>query len=134
MVHWYQMDLFFIYRGKIHLGSFTYSNQYISLTCVSYKKHSLYLQQLRWQQSLWNYLTINTESLFELQYINGISTKPVSQNKADAEWSMPGRTKKRPSSLLHCIYIFMKNLIYSRSIRNLSISIIIVFNQFGSCV
>ena len=33
-----------------------------------------------------------------------------------------------PSSFLHCIYIFMKKLLYSQSIRNLSFSIIIVVN------
>ena len=36
-----------------------------------------------------------------------------------------------PSSLLHCVYIFMKKSMYSRSIGNLSITIVIVFNQLG---
>ena len=62
------------------------------LNMCKMQKTSLCLQNLKWQY-FWNYGTQNNESLFQLQYITGISTKPVSQNKADAECSMLGRMK-----------------------------------------
>ena len=84
MVHGYQMDYFLLDEGKIHFSRSTSSNQYGSLTCGKYKKKSFPSAE-RMRIVFLKHGTKNTESVFELQYITVIVTKPVSHNKAYME-------------------------------------------------
>ena len=106
-------------------------NQYGYLTCVKYKN------------LFFTFSRSNDNSLLEITSQKTLTIIPVSiynLNCDKSSFSKQGRHgminfwkyEVEPSSFLYCIYICMKKSMYSQSIRNLSISILIVFNHLGT--
>ena len=121
----------FLDEGRIHLSYSTSANQYGSLTWVKYKNVSLpSAYQIRivfWQLPHKKPWVVVWVSIYNWNCYKSSFSKQGRRGMVNF-WE----DELELSSLLRCIYIYMKNLIYSRSIRNLSISIVIVSNQLGS--
>ena len=130
MLHVYQMD-FFKDEGQIH---FSYSTSeklvWILNMCKIKKTYSLPLA---------DWIRIVFLKLRHTKHWVIVWASIYNWNCYKASFSKRGRRgminvwedEVELSSLIHCIYIFMKKLIYSLSFMTLSISIVIVFNQVG---
>ena len=123
--------IYFLDEGNIHLSYSTSANHYGYLTCVKYKKHVFTfnrsnencLLEITAHKTLSHCFSFNI-SLIVWQS-RFLKTRQTRNYQFLEGWSIT-------VTLLHCIYIFMKKLMYSQSMRNLPILRVIVFNQLGS--
>ena len=121
----------FFDEGHIYFSYSTSANQYGSLTCIKYK--NFYLPSA-------DRMRIEFLQLRHTKHWVVVWVSIYNCNCEKSSFSKQGRhgminvpeDEVEPSSLIHCIYIIMKKLMYSHLIGNLSISILIAFNQLGS--
>ena len=130
MVQGYQMDLFYLDESQIHFSYSTSTNHYWSLTCVRYK-NLFFAFSISNENSIFQLWHTKHWVVFWASIYNWNCDKASFSKRSRRGMINVQKDEVETSSLYHCIYIFVKQLMHSRSIRNLSVSIVIAFNHLG---